>query len=164
MICLFLHQVFSFEVVPYSCLSSVSDVSCTNPLAKRQSVPSMISLSETTAVFTGRSVLSKHKGFSLYRPSALLLAQTIGDMPLYFVMIVMFTLIVYFMTGLQVDPGLYFIYLLFIYFTTLCTITLFRSIGYAFNTFNNASKASGFALLMLSMARQSEQGHSRVDC
>lgn len=64
----------------------------------------MISLSETTAVFTGRSVLSKHKGFSLYRPSALLLAQTIGDMPLYFVMIVMFTLIIYFMTGLQVDP------------------------------------------------------------
>ncbi|KIR36661.1 ABC transporter [Cryptococcus deuterogattii MMRL2647] len=118
--------------------------------------PSMISLSETTAVFTGRSVLSKHKGFSLYRPSALLLAQTIGDMPLYFVMIVMFTLIIYFMTGLQVDPGLYFIYLLFIYFTTLCTIALFRSIGYAFNTFNNASKASGFALLMLSMARQSE--------
>lgn len=104
MICLFLHQVFSFEVVPYSCLSSVNDVSYTNPLAKRQSVPSMISLSETTAVFTGRSVLSKHKGFSLYRPSALLLAQTIGDMPLYFVMIVMFTLIIYFMTGLQVDP------------------------------------------------------------
>lgn len=104
MICLFLHQVFSFEVVPYSCLSSVNDVSYTNPLAKRQSVPSMISLSETTAVFTGRSVLSKHKGFSLYRPSALLLAQTIGDMPLYFVMIVMFTLIIYFMTGLRVDP------------------------------------------------------------
>lgn len=104
MICLFLHQVFSFEVVPYSCLSSVNDVSYTNPLAKRQSVPSMISLSETTAVFTGRSVLSKHKGFSLYRLSALLLAQTIGDMPLYFVMIVMFTLIIYFMTGLQVDP------------------------------------------------------------
>lgn len=104
MICLFLHQVFSFEVVPYSCLSSVNDVSYTNPLAKRQSVPSMISLSETTAVFTGRSVLSKHKGFSLYRLSALLLAQTIGDMPLYFMMIVMFTLIIYFMTGLQVDP------------------------------------------------------------
>ncbi|OWZ67668.1 hypothetical protein AYX14_01471 [Cryptococcus neoformans] len=113
--------------------------------------PSMISLGETTAVFSGRSVLSKHKGFSMYRPSAVLLAQTIGDMPLYFVMIVMFTLIIYFMTGLKVDAGLYFMYLLFVYFTTLCTTALFRSIGYAFSTFNNASKASGFALLVLSM-------------
>lgn len=139
-------------------------VSCTYALAKQHSVPSMISLGETTAVFSGRSVLSKHKGFSMYRPSALLLAQTIGDMPLYFVMIVMFTLIIYFMTGLKVDAGLYFIYLLFIYFTTLCTTALFRSIGYAFSTFNNASKASGFALLMLSMVSQTEDNRSRADC
>lgn len=124
----------------------------------------MISLGETTAVFSGRSVLSKHKGFSMYRPSAVLLAQTIGDMPLYFVMIVMFTLIIYFMTGLKVDAGLYFMYLLFVYFTTLCTTALFRSIGYAFSTFNNASKASGFALLVLSMVSQIDDNHSRTDC
>ncbi|WVQ84782.1 hypothetical protein IAT38_006939 [Cryptococcus sp. DSM 104549] len=113
--------------------------------------PSMISLGETTAVFSGRAVLSKHKGFSMYRPSAVLLAQTIGDMPLYFIMIFMFTIIIYFMTGLKVDAGLYFTYLLLTYFTTLCTTALFRFIGYAFNTFDNASKASGFALLVLSM-------------
>lgn len=39
--------------------------------------PSLISLSETTGAFVGRSVLAKHKAFSLYRPTALVLAQTI---------------------------------------------------------------------------------------
>ncbi|WWD20474.1 hypothetical protein CI109_104950 [Kwoniella shandongensis] len=108
-------------------------------------------LGETTAAFSGRAVLSKHKGFSMYRPSAVLVAQTIGDMPIYFVTIAVFTLIVYFMTGLKYDAGLFFTYLLFTYLTTLCTTALFRLIGYAFNTFNAASKASGFVLLALSM-------------
>ncbi|ODO07726.1 hypothetical protein I350_03300 [Cryptococcus amylolentus CBS 6273] len=112
--------------------------------------PSSISFSETTAVFSGRAVLSKHKGFSMYRPSALLIAQTLNDLPVYFVMLLMFTLIIYFMTGLKVGAGYYFTYLLFVYCTTLCTTALFRFIGYSFSTFNGASKLSGFVFLLLS--------------
>ncbi|WWC95636.1 hypothetical protein V866_002501 [Kwoniella sp. B9012] len=113
--------------------------------------PSLMSLGETTAVFTGRSVLAKHKGFSMYRPSAVLFAKTIGDLPIFAIQIFLFAIIIYFMTGLQVDAGLFFAFLLFTYMTTLCTTALFRFIGYSFNTFNNASKASGFAILLLSL-------------
>lgn len=106
--------------------------------------PSLISLAETTAAFSGRAVTSKHKAFSMYRPSAVYIAQTIGDLPIFFLQIALYTIIIYFMTGLKRDPGLYFTYLLITYVTTLCTTAFFRFIGYSFGTFENASKVSGF--------------------
>ncbi|WVW81393.1 hypothetical protein I302_103385 [Kwoniella bestiolae CBS 10118] len=111
--------------------------------------PSLISLSETTAAFSGRAVLAKHKAFSLYRPSAVLIAQTIGDLPIFAGQLIIFTLIIYFMVGLKTDPGLYFMFLLFTYITTLCTTAFFRFIGYSFGTFNNASKVSGLMFSIL---------------
>ncbi|WWD19932.1 hypothetical protein CI109_104404 [Kwoniella shandongensis] len=105
--------------------------------------PSLISLAETTAAFSGRAVSAKHKAFSMYRPSAVALAQTIGDLPIFFVQIVVFTLIIYFMVGLQVSAGHYFAYLLFVYITTITTTAFFRFVGYSFGTFNDASKVSG---------------------
>ncbi|ORY27081.1 ABC transporter [Naematelia encephala] len=111
--------------------------------------PSLISLSETTAAFSGRAVLAKHKGFSMYRPSAVVVAQTIGDLPIFFIQLVIFTLIVYFMVGLKTDVGLYFTFLLFTYMTTICTTAFFRFVGYSFGTFNNASKVSGLMFSIL---------------
>ncbi|WWC67189.1 uncharacterized protein I206_101096 [Kwoniella pini CBS 10737] len=111
--------------------------------------PSLISLSETTAAFSGRAVLAKHKAFSLYRPSAVLVAQTIGDLPIFLGQLIVFTLIIYFMVGLKYEPGLYFAFLLFTYVTTLCTTAFFRFIGYSFGTFNNASKVSGLMFSIL---------------
>jgi ABC-type multidrug transport system permease subunit len=105
--------------------------------------PALISLSETTAAFSGRAVLAKHKAFSMYRPSAVALAETIGDFPIIFVQMVIFTLIIYFMTGLQVSAGHYFEYLLFVYVSTLTMTAFFRFVGYSFGTFNDASKVSG---------------------
>ena len=111
--------------------------------------PSLISLSETTAAFSGRAVLAKHKAFSMYRPSAVVLAQTIGDLPIFFFQIAIFTLIIYFMTGLKLDAGNYFTFFLFCYITTVTTTAFFRFIGYSFGTFNNASKVSGFMFSVL---------------
>lgn len=105
--------------------------------------PALISLSETTAAFSGRAVMAKHKAFSMYRPSAVALAETIGDFPIIFVQMVIFTLIIYFMTGLQMTAGHYFEYLLFVYVDTLAMTAFFRWVGYSFSTFNDASKFSG---------------------
>lgn len=111
--------------------------------------PSLISLSETTAAFSGRAVLAKHKAFSMYRPAAVLVAQTLGDLPIFFVQLLIFTLIIYFMCGLKLDPGLYFTFFLFTYITTNCTTAFFRFVGYSFGTFNNASKVSGLMFSVL---------------
>lgn len=85
----------------------------------------------------------------MYRPSAVVMAQTIGDLPVFAVQVTIFTIIVYFMAGLKTDPGLYFAFLLFTYVTTLCTTAFFRFVGYSFGTFNNASKVSGFMFSVL---------------
>ena len=106
--------------------------------------PSLISLSETTAVFSGRDILSKHKAYSMYRPSAVIVAQTIGDLPIFAIQFIVFTLIVYFMTGLKLAAGHYFTFLLFVFTVTCVTTAFFRFIGQSFGTFNNASKVSGF--------------------
>ncbi|KAG9016077.1 hypothetical protein FRB93_011551 [Tulasnella sp. JGI-2019a] len=111
--------------------------------------PSLISLSETTASFQGRGILAKHKGFSMYRPSALIAAQTIADLPVFFVQLVVFTLIFYFLTDLRRDAGNYFIYLLIVYFTTLTTTAYFRLIGSLFSSFQGASKVSGLSFSVM---------------
>lgn len=102
-------------------------------------------------------MLAKHKAYSLYRPSAVLFAQTLVDLPVFLFQIVIFTIIVYFMVGLQSDAGLYFAFLLFcfvLYGTFTC---LFRAIGYAFATYNDASKVAGMAFTaftLVSILRQ----------
>ncbi|KAK4049723.1 hypothetical protein OIV83_003998 [Microbotryomycetes sp. JL201] len=112
--------------------------------------PSLISLAETTAAFENRAVLSKHKAYSLQRPSAVVLAQTIADVPIFFIQLAIFCVIVYFMTGLKMEAGAFFFYYLFVFITTLSTVALFRFIGNACSTFNDASKYSGtlFSILV----------------
>lgn len=132
------------------------------PVHPLTAVPSLIALSETTAAFSGRAVLAKHKAFSMYRPSATFLAQTIGDLPIFFVQIVIFTIIIYFMTGLKYDAGLYFAFLLFTYFVTLAMTAFFRCIGYSFGTFQNASKVSGLMFSILVTVRFSRMAARRA--
>lgn len=106
----------------------------------------------------------------MYRPAAVVIAQTIGDLPIFFVQIVsrsesrlwdtadtqvIFTIIVYFLANLKPDAGLYFTFLLFTYFTTLATTAFFRFVGYSFSTFNDASKVSGTMFsVLVTVSRQ----------
>lgn len=85
----------------------------------------------------------------MYRPSAVILAQTIADLPVLFVQLAIFCIIVYFMSGLKEEPGNFFIFYLFVYFTTLSTMAFFRFIGSCFSTFEGASKVSGFMFSVL---------------
>ncbi|WVF72570.1 hypothetical protein IAT40_007387 [Kwoniella sp. CBS 6097] len=109
------------------------------------------SISDTTGglFLRGGTIFLTLLSFSMYRPSAALMASTIGDLPIFFIQITIFTLIIYFMCGLKPEPGLYFTFLLFTYVCTLCTTAFFRFIGYSFGTFNDASKVSGLMFSIL---------------
>lgn len=89
------------------------------------------------------------RSFSMYRPSAIILAQTIADLPVLIVQLAIFCIIVYFMSGLKEQPGNFFIFYLFVFFTTLSTMAFFRFIGSCFSTFQGASKVSGFMFSVL---------------
>lgn len=105
--------------------------------------PTILAFADVQASFEGRGVLGKHKAWSLYRPSAVLLAQTIVDLPILGAQIMLYVVSTYWMAGLQNLAGNFFMCWLFVVVCTLSLTTLFRTIGYSFNVYNDASKVSG---------------------
>ncbi|KAJ6111330.1 hypothetical protein N7523_007391 [Penicillium sp. IBT 18751x] len=101
------------------------------------------SMSETTASFMGRPILSRQKRFGFYRPTAYCIANAITDVPVVMVQVTCFSLILYFMAALQMDAGRFFTFWIIIIIQTLCFIQLFRTVGAVCKKFGNASKISG---------------------
>jgi len=101
------------------------------------------SLSETTASFMGRPILVRHKRFGFYRPTAFCIANAITDIPVVMVQVTCFSLILYFMSNLQVDAGKFFTFWIVVNASTLCFIQLFRMVGALCGRFGTASQVSG---------------------
>lgn len=88
----------------------------------------LLALAELTSVFFSRPILLKHKSFSFYRPAAYAIAQTVVDIPLVFIQVFIFDLIVYFMTGLGRTASQFFISLLCLWITTMIMYSFFRCV------------------------------------
>lgn len=107
-------------------------------------------MSEVTDSFSGRPVLAKQRSFALYHPAAFCVAQIAADIPVLFVQVSQFSIILYFMVGLKMDAGSFTFWI--IAFTTALVMTAcFREIGAGFSTFDAASKVSGFLIAALIM-------------
>ncbi|KAJ6151805.1 hypothetical protein N7470_006933 [Penicillium chermesinum] len=102
------------------------------------------SLSETTGSFMGRPILSRHKRFGFYRPTAFCIADALTDIPVVIVQVTCFSLILYFMSSLQHNAGRFFTFWIIVISQTLCFIQMFRAVGAICRKFGNASKISGF--------------------
>jgi ATP-binding cassette subfamily G (WHITE) protein 2 (SNQ2) len=106
----------------------------------------LVAMSEVTDSFSGRPVLAKHKAFALYNPAAFCIAQITADIPVLFVQITVFDLILYWMTGLRPTAAAFFTYWVVTYVTTFAMTAFFRMCGAAFPNFDAASKVSGFSI------------------
>jgi ABC-type multidrug transport system permease subunit len=115
----------------------------------------VLGLSELHAAFNGRGVLAKHKSYSMYRASTVLVAKSIVDAPIYAVQNFIYVAIIYWMSGMQSNAGLFFICFLFTWVVTMVFSTMFRSIGYAFNEYNDASKVSGAIFIFFVVVSES---------
>jgi ATP-binding cassette subfamily G (WHITE) protein 2 (SNQ2) len=103
-------------------------------------------MSEVQESFEGRSVLMKHKQFAFFHPAAFNLAQILSDIPIQFVQVSIFSLVLYFMSGLRTSAGAFFTYWVIVFATTMVLTACFRAIGSGFPSFNGASKVSGLAV------------------
>ncbi len=65
-------------------------------------------MNEVQESFAGRAVLIKHKQFALFHPASFVLSQIFSDIPILFFQITVFSLVVYFMTGLKATAGAFF--------------------------------------------------------
>ncbi|PLB53830.1 pleiotropic drug resistance protein, ABC superfamily [Aspergillus steynii IBT 23096] len=112
---------------------------------------SLLSMSEVTESFSGRPVLIKHKSFAFFHPAAFCIAQIAADIPVLLFQVSIFSLVVYFMVGLDMSAGSFFTYWILVFTTTMVMTALFRAVGALFSTFDGASKVSGFLISALIM-------------
>lgn len=108
-----------------------------------------LQLSELMKAVTGRGVVQRQKDYAFYRPSAVTLARVLVDIPVLFPQVVVFSIIMYFMCGLDVEASKFFIYLLFVYITTIAITALYRMFAALSPAIDDAVRFSGIALNIL---------------
>lgn len=108
-----------------------------------------LQLSELMKAVSGRVVIDRHRDYAFYRPSAVVLARVLADFPLIFTQVVPFTIIMYFLTSLDVTASKFFIYFLFVYSMTICITALYRMFAALSPTINDAVRFAGTALNLL---------------
>ena len=106
----------------------------------------LMAMSEVTDSFSGRAVLAKHKDFAFYHHAAFCFSQITSDIPVIACQVSVWSLIVYFMTGLTSSAGAFFTFWIVLFSVSICMTALFRLIGAAFGNFDDASKVSGFVV------------------
>ncbi|KAL1762505.1 ABC-2 type transporter-domain-containing protein [Schizophyllum commune] len=92
----------------------------------------------------GRPILRKQTSYSMYRASAIALANTLADLPFSAVRVLLFDIIVFFMSGLSRSAGSFFTYHLFNYLAYLCMQGFFRTFGQLCRNFDHAFRLATF--------------------
>ncbi|CAK5280362.1 unnamed protein product, partial [Mycena citricolor] len=92
----------------------------------------------------GRPILRKQTGYSMYRPSAIAVANTLADLPFSATRIFMFNVPVYFMTHLARSAGGFFTFHLFAYVAYLTMQGFFRTFGVLCTNFDVAFRLAVF--------------------
>ncbi|KAI5807966.1 putative ABC transporter [Peziza echinospora] len=109
----------------------------------------LLALAELTSAFSSRPILLKHKSFSFYRPAAYAIAQTVVDIPLTFIQVLIFDVVVYFMANLQRTAGQFFTSLLILFVLTMAMYSFFRMIGSLSGSLDGATRVTGVAIQAL---------------
>jgi ATP-binding cassette subfamily G (WHITE) protein 2 (SNQ2) len=104
-----------------------------------------------SAAFEGRSILARHRDFSLYRPTAYVVARMLVDIPNTVLQASFFSIIFYFMVGFQVNAAKFFTFWILTIISALCFVSYFRMIGSLFKVFDNASKVGGFSMTVMAV-------------
>lgn len=108
-----------------------------------------LQMTELARAVSGRVVVARHKDYAFYRPSAVVIARVLLDLPVLAVQTVVFIVVLYFMANLDRDPGKFFVALLFVYVNTICVTSLYRMFAALSPTIDDAVRFSGLALNIL---------------
>ncbi|KAG5981708.1 hypothetical protein E4U55_002633 [Claviceps digitariae] len=109
----------------------------------------LLALAEQTAAFESKPILLKHKSFSFYRPAAYAIAQTVCDVPMVFVQVVLFNVVIYFMANLARTASQFFICTLILWLVTMVTYAFFRCLSAWCKTLDLATRFTGLSIQIL---------------
>ncbi|KAH8589598.1 ATP-binding cassette transporter [Bisporella sp. PMI_857] len=104
---------------------------------------------ELPTTMFGRPVLMKHKSFGFHCPSALYFGQILFDIPMAAAQILLFSIIVYFMAGLQTTAQGFFIFYAFLIIAQAVMTVSFRIIGICSKTFDGAMRFACIIVILM---------------
>ncbi|XP_026413964.1 ABC transporter G family member 22-like isoform X4 [Papaver somniferum] len=108
-----------------------------------------------TAIFTfpqERAMLNKERAVDMYRLSAYFIARTTSDLPLDLFLPVLFLLVVYFMTGLRLSVGPFFLTMLTLFLSIVAAQGLGLAIGATLMDVKKATTLASVAVMTFMLA------------
>lgn len=105
---------------------------------------SIVSASKMPVMMMGRSILHKQTTYGFYRPGAVAFANTLADIPFSTPRILVFNIIVYYMSHLDRSAGGFFTFHLFTYSAFLAMQGFFRTMGLLCRNFDSAFRVGTF--------------------
>ncbi|CAI8499165.1 unnamed protein product [Pichia kudriavzevii] len=112
---------------------------------------SIMSLAQTPVLFDDKPVLNKQYAYHFYHPSAELIAKQIIQIPIRLIAIVLFSIIMYFLSNMKREPGPFFQFLLMINLVVLAVSSLFTLISSFMPTLAAAMAICGVVTLGLAL-------------
>ncbi|KAF2008867.1 hypothetical protein BU24DRAFT_474918 [Aaosphaeria arxii CBS 175.79] len=104
---------------------------------------------ELPVTILGRSVLYKQRSLQFYRASALPLGQLLVDVPMAAAENLLFTVVVYFMAGLERSVEAFFTFYLFIVLGQTCMTVFFRTLGSLSRSLDIALRLAGIIIMLM---------------
>ena len=108
-----------------------------------------LQLSESFEAVAGRPMLARHRQFAFYRPSAVVVARAIVDIPFLLVQCFLSSIIIYFIANLRRDAGAFWIFYVFTFLSAYSLTALYRMCAAFSPGFNEAIRFSVLALNLL---------------
>lgn len=108
-----------------------------------------LQLSESFEAVAGRPMLSRHHQFAFYRPSAVVLARALVDIPFLLVQCLLSSIIIYFLANLRSDAGAFWIFYVYCFLSSYSLTALYRMCAAFSPGFNEAIRFSVLALNLL---------------
>ncbi|EJD01720.1 uncharacterized protein FOMMEDRAFT_111764 [Fomitiporia mediterranea MF3/22] len=107
------------------------------------------SMAEIPALYAQRPIVNRHAKAAMYHPFTEAVALTLVDIPITFITLIIFSVILYFLVKLQQSASQFFIFFLLVFTVTLTMKAFFRTLAAAFKRESGAQAVAGVATLVL---------------
>lgn len=109
----------------------------------------LMALAEISNLFLNKPILNKQRGYTLYHPSAELVASQVVQIPVRALAVLFFSFAMYFLANLKREAGAFFAFMLFINLTSLTVNTIFVFLSSLCPDINAANGLTGLFFMAM---------------
>jgi ABC-type multidrug transport system permease subunit/ABC-type multidrug transport system ATPase subunit len=109
----------------------------------------LTAIGEITNLYSQRPIVEKHASYRFCHPFAEAIAGVVSDLPIKFIVAICFNIVLYFLVGLRMEPGPFFLFFLISYVSTFVMSAVFRTMAAITKTISQAMTLAGVLILAL---------------